>query len=102
MSDSKVDFDEITSHTSGDDCPVCRAQEMAYVALLPAAAAWEANSELPRFSLSLHGAASLLGTMLQEGVAREDIDSALSELLDEIEAQIAEHDMLGGPTQGNA
>lgn len=102
MPDAKVDFDEIINHTSADDCTACRAQELAIVALLPAVAAWEVNSELPRFSISMHGAASLLGTMLEDGISRDDIETALSHLLDDIEAQIAEHRMLGGPTQGNA
>ena len=57
--------------------------------LLPAAAAWELNNELPRFSIALHGAAELLGAMLLEGVERSDIDAALERLLDDIEVRIA-------------
>ncbi len=102
MQKPSFDFDEIVTHTAADDCPACRAQELTIVALLPAVAAWEASSELPRFSMALHGAAGLLGSMLDEGVARDDIEDALSQLLDDIEVQIAEHSALGGPTQGNA
>ena len=72
------------------------------MALLPGAAAWEAHNELPRFSVALHGAAGLLGIMLEEGVSREDIDSAIGELLDEIEQRIAEDEAMGGPPQGTA
>ncbi len=102
MQKPRVDFDEIVTHTAADDCPACRAQELTMVALLPAAAAWEANSELPSFSMALHGAAGLLGSMLEEGIARDEIEAALSQLRDDIEVQIDEHSALGGPTQGNA
>jgi len=83
-------LDELVHHDQTDDCPVCRAQNFVDLALIPAVAAWELNNELPRFSLALHGAAALLGVMLEEGVTREDVDAALSELLDDIERQIAE------------
>ena len=56
----------------------------------------------PRFSIALHGAAELLGVMLLEGVERSDIDSALGRLLDDIEARIAEDQVMGGPPKGNA
>jgi hypothetical protein len=50
----------------------------------------------------LHGAAELLGAMLQDGIARETVEAMLAELLDEIELRIAEDGALGGPTQGSA
>ena len=96
------DLKALVEHDLGEDCPVCRAQEIVHIALLPAAAAWEVDNELPRFSVALHGAAGLLAVLLQEGVAREDIDTALATLLDDIEGQIAEDSTFGGPTQGNA
>jgi len=80
----------------------CRAQNFVDLALIPAVAAWELNSELPRFSMALHGAAALLGVMMEEGVPRDDINTALSELLDDIERQIAEIKTMGGPPQGSA
>jgi len=95
-------LDELVHHDETDECPVCRAQSFVEHALIPAVAAWELNNELPRFSLALHGASALLGVMLEEGVARIDIDAALSELLDDIEHQIAEQDTMGGPPQGRA
>jgi len=95
-------LDELLHHDESDDCPVCRAQNFVDLALVPAVAAWELNNELPRFSLALHGAASLLGIMLEEGVARDELDKALSELLDDVERQIAEQETMGGPPQGNA
>ena len=39
---------------------------------------------------------------LQVGVTRDDIDEALSELLDDIERQIAKFKSMGGPLQGRA
>ncbi len=43
-----IDLNTLTEHDMSDDCPVCRAQNLVDVALLPAAAAWEMRSELPR------------------------------------------------------
>jgi len=54
-----VDLTPLLDHDLSDDCPICRAQEVIQIALLPAAAAWELNNELPRFSIALHGAAEL-------------------------------------------
>jgi hypothetical protein len=97
-----TDLDQIVDHDMSEDCPVCRAQQIAEGALLPATAAWELHHELPRFSLALHGAAGLLGAMLEEGVTREDIEAAISRLLDDIEQQIAEDEAMGGPPVGTA
>ena len=97
-----VILDEIAHHRAEEDCPACRAQEIIERALLPAAAAWESNESLPRFSFALHGAAGLLGMMLEEGLSRQDIAPALSTVLDDIERQIIEKRVLGGPTQGSA
>jgi len=93
---------ELIDHDLSDDCPVCRAHDVVEMVLVPAAAAWELKDELPRFSIALHGAAGLLGAMLEEGVPRHEIESVLGELLDDIERQIAEEQALGGPPQGNA
>ena len=97
-----VGLKELIDHDLSNDCPVCRAHDVVEMVLVPAAAAWELKDELPRFSIALHGAAGLLGAMLEEGVPRHEIESALGELLDDIERQIAEDQALGGPPQGNA
>ena len=97
-----VDLKELTDHDHSDECPVCRAQNIVRSALLPAASAWEATDELPRFSVALQGAAELLGVMLEEGISREDIESALGQLLDDIEFRTAEDKALGGPPMGSA
>ncbi len=97
-----VGLKELIDHDLSDDCPVCRAQDVVEMVLVPAAAAWELKNELPRFSIALHGAAGLLGAMLEEGVPRHEIESVLGELLDDIERQTAEDQALGGPPQGNA
>ncbi len=96
------DLAPLVDHDLSDDCPVCKAQNIVQVALLPAAAAWESNNELPRFSVALHGAAELLGAMLEEGVERSDIEAALSRLLDDIEQRIVEDQVMGGPPKGSA
>ena len=93
---------ELVDHDLSDDCPVCRTQDVVEMVLVPAAAAWESKNDLPRFSIARLGAAGLLGAMLEEGVPRHEIDSALGELLDDIERHISEDNALGGPPQGNA
>ena len=40
--------------------------------------------------------------MLLEGVERSDIEAALERLLDNIEARIAEDQVMGGPPKGSA
>ena len=97
-----IDLEELSNHDLGDDCAICRAQDVVSMALIPAAAAWELANELPRFSLALHGAASLLGVMMEEGVSRRELEATLSDLLDEIEAGIKEDSVMGGPPQGSA
>lgn len=96
------DLDKLMEHELNDDCPVCRAQELVDVALLPAAQAWEERNELPRHGLMLHGAAGLLAVLLEDGVPRDDIEGAVARLLDEIEQAIAENRAMGGPPQGTA
>ena len=93
---------KLIQHDMSDDCPVCRAQDVVAMALMPATAAWEMANELPRFSLALQGAAGLLGAMLEEGVDRGDIEKAIGDLLDDIEAEIKEDQVMGGPPQGSA
>ena len=44
---------------------------------------------LSQFSLALHGSAGLLAAMLEEGIPRDEIEAALSRVLDDIEQQIA-------------
>ena len=97
-----ADLEQLIDHDMSENCPVCRAQDIVAMALLPAAAAWELNNGLPRFSVALHGAAELLGAMLVEGVPRDEIDAALSRLLDDIEQRIAVDEAMGGPPQGTA
>ena len=96
------ELEAIINHDMSEDCPVCRSQEIVQIALLPAAAAWEMSNELPHYALALHGAAGLLGALLEEGVSRDDVDQAVTALLDDIEQQIAEDKALGGPPQGSA
>jgi hypothetical protein len=97
-----IRLEEVVTHDSTEDCVACRARDFVAQIVVPAAEAWETSTDLPRFSIALHGAAGLLGSMLAEGVAREDIESALSRLLDEIEEQLTEDRTLGGSPQGTA
>ena len=97
-----ADLDHLIQHDLSDDCLVCRAQDVVAMALMPAAAACEVDNGLPRFSVALHGAAELLGAMLRDGCARDAVEAALAELLDDIELRIAEDEALGGPPQGTA
>ncbi len=97
-----IDLNSLVEHDLSDECPICRTQDFVHMALLPAAAAWELNNGLPRFALALHGAAGLLGAMLEEGISRTEIETAMSALLDEIESRIDEDSTMGGPPQGTA
>lgn len=98
----KPDFDNFIVHDSSDDCVACRAQDIVNYNLVPAVAAWEDAYQMPRHSLSVHGAASLMAFMLQNGVSREEIESAVARVLDDYEMQIAEEGLLAGPHQGTA
>lgn len=40
--------------------------------------------------------------MLEEGIPRDEIEAALSRVLDDIEQQIAEDKAMGGPPMGSA
>ena len=97
-----IDLEAILSHDNTEECVACRAQEMVSRALVPAAEAWETSAGLPRFAMALHGAAGLLGIMLEAGVSREEIEGAVSRLLQDLESQIAEDRAFGGPAQGTA
>jgi hypothetical protein len=95
-------IDELVTHDSTEQCIVCHAQEIVGQILVPAVAAWESAAGLPRFAVALHGAAGLLAGMLSEGVPRDTIENALSDLLDDFEQQLAEDRAMGGPPQGTA
>lgn len=97
-----IDLDELTEHEMTDDCVVCNAQDIVHMALIPAVAAWEQYNGLPKFALALQGSASMLGAMLEDGVAREDLEATLGRMLDEVEQRIAEDKAMGGPPQGSA
>ena len=95
-------FEKIIAHDEADDCPVCRAQDIVSFSLVPAVAAWEEAHQMPHHSLAVHGAASLMAFMIQNGVARKDIEEAVAHILDDYELQMAEEGLLGGPHQGSA
>lgn len=96
------DLEKLITHEYSDDCMVCRAQDVVAFSLVPAAAAWETANELPQYSVALNGAAQLLAAILADGLPRNDVEEALKTLLDDLEAQIKEEGVFGGPTQGNA
>ncbi len=96
------DLEKLITHEYSDDCMVCRAQDVVAFSLVPAAAAWETANELPQYSVALNGAAQLLAAMIADGLSRNDVEEALKTLLDDLEAQIKEEGVFGGPTQGNA
>jgi len=93
---------DLFDHQVSEDCTVCRAQDFVYAVVTPAVASWELQNSFPQFSLALNSAAALLGAMLEEGISRTEIDEAVAALLDDIERQVAEEGVLGGPTQGSA
>ena len=97
------DLKKLLAHEYSDDCMVCRAQDVVVFSLVPAAPAWgETANELPQYSVALNGAAQLLAAMIAGGLSRNDVEEALKRLLDDLEAQIREEGVFGGPTQVNA
>ena len=97
-----LSLEEIVVHDNSEECVACRARDFVSQIVVPAAEAWETSTDLPRFSIALHGAAGLLGGMIGDGVSRDNIERALSRLLDEIEEQLTENRAMGGPPQGTA
>ena len=95
-------FKKIVTHDETDDCPACRAQDIVNASLVPAVAAWEEAYQMPRHALAVHGAASLIAFMIQNGVSRGDIEEAVAKIVDDYEMEIAEQGLLGGPHQGTA
>ena len=95
-------FDDIITHDASDECLACRAQDIVNASLVPAVAAWEDAYQMPRHSLAVHGAASLMAYMLQNGVARPDIEKAVASILDDYQQQMAGDGLLSGPHQGTA
>ena len=95
-------FEKIITHDASDDCVACRAQEIVYASLIPAVAAWEDSYQMERHALSIHGAAGLMAFMMQNGVARDEIEKAVATLLDDYEMQMAGEGLLSGPHQGTA
>ncbi len=93
---------KILAHEYSDDFMVCRAQDVVAFSLVPAAAAWETANELPQYSVALNEAAQLLAAMIADGLSRSDVEEALKRHLGDLEAQIKEDGVFGGPTQGNA
>ena len=57
---------------------------------------------MARYSLAVHGAASLMAFMIQNGVARKNIEEAVAHILDDYEMQMAEEGLLGHHHQGTA
>ncbi len=52
--------------------------------------------------MALNEAAQPLAAMIADGLSRSDVEEALKRLLGDLEAQIKEDGVFGGPTQGNA
>ena len=54
----KFNLEELVQHDGSDACPICRTQDIVDRILVPAAAVWEQQNDLPMFSMALHGATS--------------------------------------------
>ena len=95
-----IDIEELVFHEDDEDCIACLSRDMSLSVVVPAVLAWQEINGLPRGALTLHGAASLLAVMIEDGVPRHEIEAGLSALLDEFEGMKAERDL--GVVQGNA
>ena len=79
--------EELLEHTGEDDCPVCRAFDLAHDVMLPALAAWEAHYGLKEGQLGLAAVLGAAAALLEAGLAdREGLERALAEHLDEAAA----------------
>jgi len=79
--------EDLLDHTGEDECPLCRAFDLAYDVVLPALAAWESQYGLKEGQLGLATVLTAASSLLEAELAeREGIESALAEHLDEAAA----------------
>ena len=50
-----LSLEEIVAHDNSEECVACRARDFVSQIVVPAAEAWETSTDLPRFSIALHG-----------------------------------------------
>jgi len=97
-----LSLEELFAHDGTEDCIACRARDFVAQIVVPAAEAWETSTDLPGFQSPFTGPPDCWEGILEAGVSREDIERALSRLLDELEEQLTENQAMGGRPQGTA
>jgi len=79
--------EDLLDHTGEDECPVCRAFDLAYDVVIPALAAWETQYGLKEGQLGLATVLTAASALLDADLAdRDGLEAALAEHLDESEA----------------
>jgi hypothetical protein len=79
--------EDLLDHTGEDECPVCRAFDLAYDVVIPALAAWETHHGLKEGQLGLATVLTAASALLEADLAdRAGLEAALAEYLDEAAA----------------
>lgn len=80
-------IEELLDHTGEDECPACRAFDLAHDVVIPALAAWESHYGLKEGQLGLVTVLAAAAALLEADLAdREGLEAALAEHLDEAAA----------------
>ncbi len=79
--------EDLLDHSGEDECPVCRAFDLAYDVVIPALAAWENHYGLKEGQLGLATVLTAASALLEADLAdRAGLEAALAEYLDEAAA----------------
>ena len=82
-------IEDLLEHSGEDDCPVCRAFDLAYDVVIPALAAWETQYGLKEGQLGLATVLTAASALLEADLAdRGGLEAALAEHLDEAAAGV--------------
>jgi len=82
-------IEDLLEHSGEDDCPVCRAFDLAYDVVIPALAAWETQYGLKEGQLGLATVLTAASALLEADLAdRGGLEVALAEHLDEAAAGV--------------
>ena len=82
--------EDLLDHSGEDECPVCRAFDLAYDVVIPALAAWENHYGLKEGQLGLATVLTAASALLEADLADSDgLKTALAEHLEETAAGLA-------------
>ena len=95
--------EDLLDHSGEDECPVCRAFDLAYDVVIPALAAWENHYGLKEGQLGLATVLTAASALLEAELAdREGLQAALAEYLDEAAAGLVKRPTAPGSETCNS